>query len=252
VGWRLLVIVALGVVVLATAAVLSVVVASVVLAAVVTAAFDPLAERFRAEGRSPTATAGLVTLAASGLAVAAIAVAVTLLIAQADDGTDWTTYVAVALGVVSVGLLVGTRFGQAGPLVPIGGLLAIALAIGTLLPSPAIGERSYDPLSASDVVGSYEHGIGKLQLDLGDLTDAELLTGSTVKLENGIGETRVIVPNDLNVVVDAELEAGEIRAFGRKANGTDNELTYPADEPGQPALTLHIRQGLGNIEVIRR
>jgi predicted PurR-regulated permease PerM len=73
-GWRLLVIVALGVVVLGTAAVLSVVVASVVLAAVVTAAFDPLADRFRAEGRSPNATAGLVTLAASGLAVAAIAV----------------------------------------------------------------------------------------------------------------------------------------------------------------------------------
>jgi phage shock protein PspC (stress-responsive transcriptional regulator) len=186
------------------------------------------------------------------LSVAAIAVALVLLVAQLNDGTEWTTYVAVALGVVSVGLLVGTRFGQAGPLVPIGGLLAIALAIGTLLPSPAIGERSYDPLSASDVVGSYEHGIGKLQLDLGDLTDAELLTGSTVKLENGIGETRVIVPSDLNVVVDAELEAGEIRAFGRKANGTDNELTYPADEPGQPALTLHIRQGLGNIEVIRR
>ena len=84
-GWRLLVIVALGVVVLATAAVLSVVVASVVLAAVVTAAFDPLAERFRAEGRSPTATAGLVTLAASGLAVAAIAVAVIAFVPATAD-----------------------------------------------------------------------------------------------------------------------------------------------------------------------
>jgi predicted PurR-regulated permease PerM len=62
------------VVILATAATLSIVVSSVVLAAVVTAAFDPLAERFRARGRSATATAGLVTLSASGLAVAAIAV----------------------------------------------------------------------------------------------------------------------------------------------------------------------------------
>jgi predicted PurR-regulated permease PerM len=73
-GWRLLVITALGVVVLATTAVLSVVVASVVLAAVVTAAFDPLAERFRAQGRSANVTAALVTLSASGLAVAAIVV----------------------------------------------------------------------------------------------------------------------------------------------------------------------------------
>jgi predicted PurR-regulated permease PerM len=73
-GWRMLVIGAFGVVVLATAAVLSVVVASIVLAAVVTAAFDPLADRFRARGRSSIATAGLVTLSASGLAVAAIVV----------------------------------------------------------------------------------------------------------------------------------------------------------------------------------
>ncbi|WP_187271957.1 PspC domain-containing protein [Aeromicrobium terrae] len=186
------------------------------------------------------------------LSVAAIAVAVALLIAQANDGTDWTSYVAIALAVVSVGLLVGTRFGQAGPLVPIGGLLAVALAVGTLLPSPALGERRYDPLSAADVNGSYEHGIGKLQLDLADLTDADQLTGSTVSLENGIGEMRVIVPSDLNVVIDAELEAGEIRAFDRKVNGTDNELTYPAAEPDRPALTLKLRQGLGNIEVIRR
>jgi phage shock protein PspC (stress-responsive transcriptional regulator) len=186
------------------------------------------------------------------LSVAAIAVAVALLVAQASDGTDWTTYVAVALAVVSVGLLVGTRFGHAGPLVPIGGLLAIALAIGTLLPSPAIGERSYDPLSASDVSGSYEHGIGKLVLDLGDLPDADQLTGSTVRLKNGIGELRVIVPGDLNVVVDAELEAGEIRVFDRKTNGTDTDLIYPAAEPDRPALTLQLRQGLGNIEVIRR
>jgi putative heme transporter len=73
-GWRLLVIVAFGVVVLAGAAVLSTVVGSVVLAIAVTAAFDPLAERLRAQGRSPVATAGIVTLAVGGLAVAVIAV----------------------------------------------------------------------------------------------------------------------------------------------------------------------------------
>ncbi len=73
-GWRLLVITGLGLVILALAALLSVVVASIILAAVVTAAFDPLAERFRAAGRSPTATAGLVTLAAGGLAAAAVIV----------------------------------------------------------------------------------------------------------------------------------------------------------------------------------
>ena len=73
-GWRLLVIIALGVVVLAAAAVLSTVVGSVVLAVAATAAFDPLAERLRTAGRSPIATAGIVTLAVGGLAAAAIVV----------------------------------------------------------------------------------------------------------------------------------------------------------------------------------
>jgi predicted PurR-regulated permease PerM len=73
------------VVVLGTAAILSVVVSSVVLAAVVLAAFDPLADRFRARGRSATATAALVTLSASGLAVAAIAVVAIAFVPAAAD-----------------------------------------------------------------------------------------------------------------------------------------------------------------------
>jgi predicted PurR-regulated permease PerM len=84
-GWRVLAVVAFGIVVLAGAAVLGTVVASVVLAAVVTAAFDPLAERLRASGRSPNAVAGLVTLTAIGLGVAAIAViAIAFVPATAD------------------------------------------------------------------------------------------------------------------------------------------------------------------------
>lgn len=73
-GWRLLVVVAFALVVLAGTAVLGTVVASVVLAAAVTAAFDPLAERLRTGGGSPVKVAGLVTLAAIGMGIAAIAV----------------------------------------------------------------------------------------------------------------------------------------------------------------------------------
>lgn len=54
---------------------LGTVVASVVLAVAVTAAFDPLAARLRAGGRPPTIVAGIVTLAAVGLGIAALAVA---------------------------------------------------------------------------------------------------------------------------------------------------------------------------------
>jgi phage shock protein PspC (stress-responsive transcriptional regulator) len=207
------------------------------------------AERATVQERRKDPAPGLSVLT---LSVAAIAVAVTVLVGQATDGIDWTTYVAIGLGVVAVGLLVGTVFGRPGPLVPVGLLLAVVLAVGSLLPNGAMGERIYTPASAAEVVGSYEHGVGKLELDLTDVTDAAQLTGSTVHVKNGIGETRVIVPHDLNVVVDADLRAGEIRAFDKKVNGTHDELVYPADDPGAPALTLRIHQTFGNIEVMSR
>ena len=84
-GWRLLVVVAFGLVVLAGTAVLGTVVASVVLAAAVTAAFDPLAERLRAAGRSPVKVAGLVTLAAIGIGVATLAVIAVALVPATLD-----------------------------------------------------------------------------------------------------------------------------------------------------------------------
>ena len=73
-GWRLLALIAFGVVALAAAAILGSVVAAVVLAVVVVAAFDPLTDRLRARGRSPGAAAAIVTLTvgAGGLVVIAI------------------------------------------------------------------------------------------------------------------------------------------------------------------------------------
>jgi len=79
------VVVAFGLVVLGAAALLGTVVASVVLAAAVTAAFDPLADRLRAGGRAPLATAGLVTLAAAGLGIAVIVLVVVAFVPATAD-----------------------------------------------------------------------------------------------------------------------------------------------------------------------
>ncbi len=185
------------------------------------------------------------------LSVAAIAVAFTVL---ADTGTDrdWTTYFAVALGVVTAGVLIGTFVGRAGPLIPIGLLLSALLAVGLLMPNAAMGDRRVSPTTAAGVDGEYEHGLGVLRLDLSNVQDAEQLLGSTIRLENGAGDIKVTVPADLNVAIDAAVDGGEVRAFGRKSNGTDAVLNLPAEDPSQPALTLHIRENFGGIEVIER
>ena len=186
------------------------------------------------------------------LSVAAIAVAIAVLVGEANDGVEWTTYVAVALAVVAAGLLVGTFFGRPGPLIPIGLVLTAALAVGSLMPSGGMGEKIVNPQTAAAVDGQYKHGLGQIKFDLTDVDDIDQLLGSTIRLENGAGDIKVTVPDDLNVAIDAQVDGGEIRAFGRKSSGTDASLIHPPDDPGQPALTLHIRETFGGIEVIEQ
>jgi phage shock protein PspC (stress-responsive transcriptional regulator) len=197
------------------------------------------------EPRSPA----LLVLTAS---VAAIAVAATWIYDETRNDVHWTTYVAVALAVVAVGLLVGTVVGHGAPLIGIGIVLAITLAVGSLFPEGPIGAQTRTPTVAADVGPSYRHGVGQLELDLTQVSDVERLPGRTIRIDAGIGQTTVLVPAGLNVDVAATMDAGQISLFGREDDGTDVALADAPDQLTRPALTIDIDQELGRIEVIRR
>ena len=212
----------------------------------VTAKIDRnVAERVR-QAREPKSKA-LVLLT---LSFTVIGVAVTRIIADLNDRAPWTTYVAVALGITAIGLIVGTFFGYGGPLIPLGIVLGLVLAFGSVLPNAKVGDQSVRPLSAAQVDPTYKHGIGLLKLDLTQVAKPDQLLGRTITLKSGVGQTKVIVPGGVNVVVISHLKAGEIDVFDRKVDGTDNELSYPSDKPG-PALIIKIDQRVGNVEVVR-
>lgn len=179
-----------------------------------------------------------------------IALAATWIYEETQQNIPWTSYVAVALGVVAIGLLIGTFFGNGGGLILIGCLLAAVLAVGTLVPEGGFGEDRQIPTTASEVDASYKHGVGLLELDLTQIDDLTPLANRTVKLRLGIGETRVLVPRGLNVDVVSHVSAGDLTVFGRNVNGTDINLNIPSAL--QPALTLDISQRLGTVEVIRK
>jgi phage shock protein PspC (stress-responsive transcriptional regulator) len=184
------------------------------------------------------------------LSIAAIAVASVRIYSEYHDRAPWTAYVAVALAVVALGLLAGAFFGNGGPLIAAGVLLAVALAVGSLVPSGRLGEQRQTPSVTGEVHSTYTHGIGLLELDLTQIRSDDPLTGRTIKIRAGVGQTRVVVPRDLEVAVRAHLAAGEISVFGRSVNGTDQDLDTP--QATGPALTIDIDQRLGNIEVIRQ
>jgi phage shock protein PspC (stress-responsive transcriptional regulator) len=191
------------------------------------------------------------------LSTGAIALAVTYLTGAADD---WTTYAAVALGVVTVGLLVGTFVGRTGPLVPLGVLLALVLAAGTIAPDGRWGVQERRPVLAAGVDAEYRHGMGAFELDLSGVRDPQSLLGRTVQVDSGFGETRVIVPDDLPVRVESRVRAGELDVLDRSVDGTGivlvvdrrDDTISPAGTPGGPVLTLEVEHDLGRILVETR
>lgn len=205
---------------------------------------EPRAPRAPKTPWSPILT--FITLSTSLIAMGGVAI-----YAEANHSVPWTSYAVAALGVIGLGLLIGTFWGNAGPLIPIGGLIAMILAVTAVLPSSRIGHDVF-PESPTAVAGSYQLGIGQLDLELDQLTDPAQLNGRTIRVRVGIGQTRIVVPTATNVEVRSKLHAGEITVFGRKVNGTENTLTYPADDLSAPRLTLIVSQTFGNIEVIRQ
>lgn len=185
----------------------------------------------------------LVTLSTAVIAVGGVA-----LYASAHDALPWTTYALATLSVIAIGLLVGTFWGNGGPLIVIGALVAAVLAASTLLPSPSIGDNLFEPTASSDVSTTYRLGIGRVDLDLTGIDDPSALLGRTVTVRRGAGLTRIIVPRDLDVAVDAYVRAGRIRIFDRENSGTVNRLDYRSD--AQSHLTLRIIQSVGQIQVV--
>ena len=138
-------------------------------------------------------------------------------------------------------------------LIGIGGVLvAIAAAVLVIaLVNGGIGERTYTPATADEIpADGYEVGIGELTVDLRDL---DWKRGETVDLDAqvGIGRLEVLVPADVDLAVDAHVQAGEAVVDGEREDGWNTELqTDP--EPGRSArLELDADVELGQLRVIR-
>lgn len=203
-----------------------------------------------ATGRPPTHPPVLLGLTA---AVAAVVLGALRLYDQVGDhAVGHRTYLAAGLVVVGLGLVLGAWWGRSRALVGIGVLLVVVLSLGNVLPSGEIGDHRYRPDTAADLRSSYEHGIGRFELDLSDLGDAEdraALAGRTVHVDAGIGETVVHVPEGLPVTVRAGERAGRIDVFDRSSDGQGPDVVVTSPDPD--ALVLDLDQTFGHIRVVR-
>ncbi|MBV9870144.1 MAG: PspC domain-containing protein [Frankiaceae bacterium] len=160
---------------------------------------------------------------------------------------------AACVAVLGVGLLVGTVYGRAWSLIPVGLLLIGALAVANALPRNltwTAGNREWAPVAYAKP-GGYALGTGDARLDLTNL-DMSRSSSNGAEARVGAGRLVVIVPTDVTVVVHASVSAGRIEMFGREQAGTSVEVdrTLPGPAVKHPkTLTVDIEMGFGNVEV---
>lgn len=184
-------------------------------------------------------------------AVAVIVVAGMAVYSQTTESIDWPYYPLAALFVVGAGMVVGTYLGNGRPLALLGIPLALIMLLTTVLPTYTIGDERHEPAFAADIHGSYEQGVGNFVLDLTNVSDVGSLDGRTVDIDQGVGSLEVIVPDDLNVDVEAQTEAGSLRLLERSTDGAPVSSHYVDPADSDPVLHLDINQTAGEIRVTR-
>ena len=131
--------------------------------------------------------------------------------------------------------------------------VALALAAGIVSASGldlrgGVGDRDYRPATTADLQDEFQLGMGQLTVDL---RQTDLPRGDVpLKVRLGIGETRVLVPENVCVATDAQVGIGEVRMFGRHDGGLDvNVKDRPDAPPATTRLLLNADVGIGALRI---
>jgi hypothetical protein len=177
-------------------------------------------------------------------------------IAGAVDEIPWSYLLPAAVIVIGVGLVTDSRGPTHGGLVTLGVVLTIFLLVDVSVASfnfttggTVIGPRNERPASVEELE---DYGIfaGELKVDLSDV--AFPIGQTEVNASAFAGTVQIIVPDDVTVELTAGTFAGEIRAFGKRAEGLGPRLEETfAGEDANRVLVLDVTAFAGQIEVTR-
>ena len=166
---------------------------------------------------------------------------------------------AVFLTVLGGGLLVGTWWGRAWGLIPVG-LLAVPVVALTALAGPVpveggVAERLFQPTTPAEVRSPYRLAGGELILDL---SKVDFGPGAPpVEASVAGGRVLVVLPDEVAADVRGRVGVGAVDLLDHVESGAqvDSVVTEPAakapDEGAAPTVELDLMAGYGVIEVRR-
>lgn len=205
----------------------------------------------------PRSILGQLTLAAMLIAVGGLALLDVANVLYPDP----VHYLAVAIGVVGGGLLVGTLFGRARWLIFIGLFLAPFLLVASFVSewsfSGEAGERYIQVTSIEDLERanySYDHSAGVLELDLRwfELPPANSGTAYPISIDARVsaGELRIWLPQETRAVVAGSAGIGSVKLFGDESAGigVSNTAETGTNLP-QLIFTVDARADFGSVVV---
>lgn len=171
--------------------------------------------------------------------------------ATALGGGAWTAGLVIGAGLaIVVGAFVRPVRWLVLPAVSLGLGAGFVAAAGVDLDG-GVGEREYRPATAAEVRDRYELGAGSLVVDL---RDARLPAGDVpLRLDLGMGEALVLVPDDVCVASRARVGMGEVRVFDRSSAGVDVDWDdRRTARAGATRIVVDADIGLGELRVGHR
>lgn len=202
-----------------------------------------------------------------GMTVAALLIVVGIL-ALIDrfggGGLGPRGFLGAALLVVGLGLIAAAfssgRRARSG-LVALGIVLSLALAAASTMPwnnihgfRGGVGDRTFVPATAAQVSGVYQTGAGDVTLDLTRVDVSHLTAPITTRVEHGLGDVHLVVPQDADVQLTVMSGVGSIDAFGQ---GSVDSGFFPGTgtgswvNDGKAEFVITVHNGAGDVEVSR-
>lgn len=192
------------------------------------------------------------------LAVIALGIGILGMADVAGVDVPESAYPALALGVTAAMLILGAFWGRAGGLIALG--LVAALATGSTMVSERWQSEDVrlTPTTASQTVGTHNFHTGTFVLDLTRVEDLSALDGQEIRVEGGAGRLEVILPEDLNPEIFAEVGVGNLLLFnseeGQQGEGIGLSHGYGPEygREGIPQVRLVLELGVGELVVSRQ